>query len=265
MRSPLPDPRSGHRAGDWRRAAVAAVTAWVLAAACGGSTSTESAATTVVPASSVPTTVAVATTVTTAPALPSVGQDVAAAKRILLQPGDLPGYKALSTETSPFVKVYPSCTKNQLLPGGSSGRRASQGLFYLDETATVRALQTTGISSFAVFADDEVAARRAVADLAKPETAQCAGRALLDAVRDATSPPATGLTQTSAALPALNVGQESAGLRTTIASTSSQHFDLTVVRKGRVLAYLFVTRLGKAAPTENDRQRLTALLLSRMP
>ena len=248
------------------KAAASAAVVSVLAAACGGSTSTESAATTVAPASTVQTTPpTVATTMTTAAPLPSVAQDAAAAKRVLLRLGDLPGYKALSSETSPFVKVYPTCTTNQLMPGGASGRRAGQGTFYLDETVTVRALQTTGVSSFAVFAESEADARRAVADLATPDVIQCVGKALLANVRDLTSPPATGLSQTSVALPALKVGQESAGIQTVVASTASQYFDLTVVRKGRMLAYLFVVRLGKAPPPEADRERLAGLLVGRMP
>ncbi len=248
-----------------RAAAVAALVSG-LAASCGGSTSTKSLATTVAPASTVQTTPStLSTTMTTATALPSVAQDAAAANRVLLRLGDLPGYKALSSEVSPFVKVYSTCTANQLMPGGASGRRAGQGTFYLDETATVRALQTTGVSSFAVFADNEADARRAVADIAKPDVVQCVGKALLANVRDLTSPPVTGLSQTSVALPALRVGPESAGLRTTVTSAAPQYFDLTVVRKGRMLAYLFVVRLGKAPPPEADRQRLTDILLGRMP
>jgi hypothetical protein len=245
-----------------RRVAATAVM-WVVAASCAGSTSTGSTATTVAPPAAAPPTTTVATTVTTAAALPSVAQDAAAAKRVLLAPADLPGYTTTSPEESPFVKVYRTCTGNQLMPGGTSGRRASQGLFLLDETATVRAVQTTAISSFAVFADNEADARRAVADLAKPDVAPCVGRALLAEAHDLT--PVTNLSQTSVALPALNVGQESAGLRTTVAGTSSQYFDLTVVRKGRMLAYLFVSRLGKAPFPEADRQRLAGLLASRLP
>ena len=189
---------------------------------------------------------------------------MAAAKRVLLQPADLPTYKAPSGEASPFVHVYPSCTKDELMPGGTSSRRAGQGPFLLDETATVRALQTTALSSFAVFADNEADARRAVAELAKADVAQCVGNALLADVRNLTSPPATNLTETSVALPALTVGEESAGLRTTVAGTSSQSFDLTVVRKGRMLAYLWVSRLGKVPFPEVDRQRLTGVLASRL-
>jgi hypothetical protein len=261
--------RARRRIGRRVRCVVGAAVLSAMTAACGGgstststatsaSTSTEATATTVAPATTAPPT----TTATKTTSLPAVAQDVAAAKRVLLQPADLPTYKAPSGEASPFVQVYPTCTKDQLMPGGTSSRRAGQGLFFLDETATVRALQTTGVSSFAVFADNEADARRAVADLAKPDVVECVGKALLADVRELT--PGTNVTETSVPLPALTVGQETAGLRTTVAGTSSQYFDLTVVRKGRMLAYLWVSRLGKVPFPEVDRQRLTALLASRL-
>ena len=237
----------------------------VLAGACGGSGGDEPA----VQASTTVTTVAPVTTLaptsTTASPLRSAAEDAAAARRVLLQAGDLPGYRqGGSSGPSGYLDVYRTCTGNALMPGGRSARAAGQGPFVNDETAAVRAVQTTSVSSFAVFAETESDARRALVDLAKPDVAPCIGRALLAEVNNLTSPPGTAANQTSAVLPALNLGDEAAGLRTTVAGVVPQYFDLTAVRKGRALTFLFVSRLSRSPFPEADRQRLAGLLVSRI-
>lgn len=254
-----------------RTAACAGVLA-VLASGCGGSGgSTESAATTISPTSTAPTTapppVTTVPAATTTQRLPSVAQDAATAQRILLRAGDLPGYQASSTsEPVGYVGAYSQCVPNPLLPGGRTGRSAGQGPFVLDETAVVRVVQTTSISSFAALAESESDARRLLADLAKPSVGPCVGKALMTKVNELTSRPATSGSQTTSALPALKIGDESTGLRTAVAGSGpvSQYFDLTVVRKGRALAYLFVVRLSKDPPPEADRQRLAGVIVSRI-
>lgn len=221
----------------------------VLAAGCGGSGGQEPAA--------APT--------TTAPAVRSAAEEAAAAERALLRAADLPGYRqGASTQVSPYATVYSTCTGNPLLPGGPSTGGAGQAPFVNDETAAVRAVQTTSVSSFAVFAENEADARRTLADLAKPDVAPCVGNALLAEVNNLTSPRGRAEAQTSAALPSLSVGDESAGLRTTVAGTVPQHFDLTVARKGRALTFLLVSRLGRSPFPEADRRRLADLLVSRI-
>ncbi len=252
------------------RVALAGLLA-VLAGGCGGSpkaaaptvttasTSTASTSTTV----PTPTTVRASTTVK-APPLPSAAQDVAAAKRILLLAGDLPGYTPSPTsEPVGYSSAYFTCTKNMLLPGGRSPRSASQGGFILDETVVVRAAQTTSISSFAAFATSEADAKRLVTELAKPEVADCAAKTLAAAVKDLTG---TAPNASTATLPTLAAGDESTGLRTTATGTTAvlQYFDLTVVRKGRALAFLFVSRLGKTPLPESERQRLVRVLAVRL-
>ena len=246
------------------RVAYAAL-ASLLAGGCGGSGGDEAAG----PASTTVTTVVPVTTVappsTTASPLRSAAQDTAAARRVLLQAGDLPGYRqGQSSEPSGYVDVYSTCTGNALMPGGRSARSAGQAPFINDETAAVRAVQTTSVSSFAVFAETDVDARRALADLAKPDLAPCVGKALLAELNNLTSPPGTAANQTSAALPPLSVADEVAGLRTTVGGAVSQYFDLTVVRKGRALTFLFVVRLARSPFPEADRQRLAGLLASRI-
>lgn len=233
--------------------------------ACGGSP------TATAPSATTSTTLAATTTAaptTTAPALPPVAQDAVAARRVLLRAGDLPGFaQSSSPEPTDFATVYFTCTRDVLLPGGRSPRSASQGDFLLDETATVRAVQTTLVSSFASLADSESDARRAVVELAKPEVAQCAGKALAAAVNGLTSPPGTApANPPTVALPSLDLGDESAGLRTTVTRAAvPQYFDLTVVRRGRALAFLFVSRLSKAPFPEADRRRIVGVLAARLP
>ena len=194
-----------------RLVAVAAL-ASVLGGACGGSGGNESAATSTTSA----TVTTAAPTATTAPRLPPAAEDAAAAKRVLLRTADLPGYKqSPSSQVSPYATVYSRCTGNPLMPGGTSARSAGQGPFVNDETATVRSVQTTAVSSFAVFADTESDARRAIADVSRPDVAPCVGRSLLADATSLTSQSGAA-TQTSAALPVLKVGDDAAGLRTTV-------------------------------------------------
>ena len=148
------------------RLVVVAALASVVGGACGGSGGTESAATSTTSA----TVTAAAPTATSAPRLPPAAEDAAAARGVLLRAADLPGYKqSPSSQASPYANVYSQCTGNPLMPGGTRPRRAGQGAFINDETAAVRAVQTTSVSSFAVFADTESDARRAIADLGQPD------------------------------------------------------------------------------------------------
>jgi len=239
----------------------------VVAGGCGGSSpkprSAGTSTTAAPPVVVTTTTTTVPAPTTTAGPLPAKADDAARAKGVLLRASDLPGYKAGSSTPSSYVNVYGKCTGSALMPAGRTGRSAAQGPFVLDETAAVRAVQTTAVSSFAVFADNAAAAHEAVASLAKPEVGPCAAQALVASVGSPTPPAAA---PTTVALPALNLGEESAALRTTIpGAAATQYFDLTVVRKGRVLAYLFVVRLSKESPPEPDRQRLAAVLVTRMP
>src|SRR4051794_20676909 len=150
----------------------------VAAGACGSSSTSKAASVSTVTTTTVATTTSLATTTTlktvpttgtstTRPPLPSIAQDVAAARQILLKPSDLPGYSpSPSADINGYVSNYATCSRDPLLPGGKAERAASQGGFLLDETAAVRAAQTTSVSSFAAFADTEADARRVFTELA---------------------------------------------------------------------------------------------------
>lgn len=236
----------------WTRVAVAVIAAGTLLAACGDDKESSSSTTTTV-----------ATTTTT---LSQIQLDRQKADRVVLAAADVPGYTqdAPSTDDeSPELEAAANaCVNNNPVlvvlgtdndPRGVNGPDFSKG----DEST---------ISSSVTFAETEEQATAAMAAASVATFPACFSRALTAEIRkDATF---TSPTVSTAKLPALTVGNQSIGYRSTVrARVQGQaitlYFDFTFIRAGRGVAVLDGFMLGSALP-EAERVRLTTLLAQRM-
>lgn len=242
-----------------RRLALVVIAAIVMLTACGDADES---------APQLPTvpTVATTTSAETAPAAPAteqpvtdVGGDRRAAQRILLRPADVPTVPP--GPTSRFAEAYPECGRSQLLPTGKDPRHPRPTSYLGDETAEVGRVQTTVVNSWAVLAPDESTAREVLAILRRPEVLDCVTRRIAEAFTEGGS---GNMARTTSPLPTPVLGDETVAFRTRVTEVVNFDVELTVIRRGRALAYLLTSRLGNTPFEDSERLRMARLMADRM-
>jgi len=182
----------------------------------------------------------------------------------LLTADDVPGFVTLP-KPSNWPQVYAECGGDDtLLPGGTSG---GHGVitFYRDDTVQLRKLQVDGVESYAVLADTEAEAQRTMGVLADPGFRRCVQDGLAVAQEETVvNEQVVGSSTLDLETPP--VGDGVVAFRVTV-DEAEHHFDheLTAIRKGRALAFLFTGRLGSDSYPDSERQRLVSAIASRMP
>jgi|GEM_PF-4583074 len=193
------------------------------------------------------------------------GRDRAAATRILVTADDVPGFTKVRGPSG-WPPVYAACAGDPLLPGRDSSDLPFAS-FLRDETPVLRKLQVDGVESYAVLAGTEAEAERPVALLADPGFRTCVQRGLEVAQEETVeNKQVIGSSITDLPTAALGDGVTVAAFRVTV-DEEFHHIDheLTVVHKGRALAFLFTGRLGIDSYPDSERQRLASVLAGRMP
>jgi hypothetical protein len=236
----------------WARAALAVVAAGTLLAACGDDKESSSSTT---------------TTLATTTTLSQIQLDRQKADRVVLAAADVPGYTMDAPEPddeSPELEAAANaCVNNNPVlvvlgtdndPRGVNGPDFSKG----DEAT---------ISSSVTFAETEEQATAAIAAASVATFPNCFSRALATELRKPESG-FTNVTVATAKLPALTVGSQSVGYRSTVrgrvqGQALTMYFDFTFIRAGRGVAVLDGFAFGTALP-EAERVRLATLLAQRM-
>ncbi len=186
------------------------------------------------------------------------------ATAFLLTADDMPGFVTLPRPSN-WPPVYAECGgEDTLLPGGSSG---GHGVitFYRDDTARLRKLQVDGVESYAVLAETDADAQRTMDVVADPAFQRCMQDGLAVAEEETVeNEQVVGSSTIDLETPA--VADEVVAFRVTV-DEAEHHFDheLTAIRKGRALAFLFTGRLGSDSYPDSERQRLAEAIASRMP
>jgi hypothetical protein len=193
---------------------------------------------------------------------------MADAHRVLVSDADLPGYKA-----TPAVNADASTVQAAGQFQECAGAAARLG----DDSRTVQSPgyfkdRVTAVSSLAMVASDEAAARTAMADLSRANLAQCL-TALYRNVLGLDLLP--GTVAATDLLPTAKVGDQSITWRTTIhvavagavagqagGQTVVAYSDLTFFRTGRTVASLFDFQVGDPFPTA-ERTRLVDAMATR--
>lgn len=185
------------------------------------------------------------------------------AASMLLTADDLPGSTVLSSVpvdgAGTFAAAAGPCAPEDLLIVGHDARRGAA-------TALVRHDPSVTVSSSAAIGQTEAEARSAMAALNAPAFQSCfAGeirRALLSQARFET------VTVSTTALPAMAVGDDAAGYRSTVEAageggTVQVYVDYVFIRSSRALAVLFDLALETPLP-DDERVRLASAMADRM-
>lgn len=191
--------------------------------------------------------------------VPDVSDDRRAAQRILLRPADVPTVPP--GPTSRYAEAYFECGRSQLLPTGNDPRYPPPTGYLGDETAEVGRAQTTVVNSWAVLAPNESTGREVVAILRRPEVLDCVTRRIADGFLEG---PSGDAAQRTSPLPTPMLGDETVAFRTRVTDMVNFDVELTVIRRGRALAYLLTSRLGNTPFEDAERLRLARLMAERM-
>jgi len=189
--------------------------------------------------------------------------DRAAATRFLLTADDVPGFTMLPRPSN-WPPVYAECGDDPLLPG-SGPPDPEPTSFIRDETARLRKLQVDGVESYAVVAGSEADAERTLALVSDAGFRTCVQKGLEVAQEESVeNEQVVGSSIVDLATPP--VGDGVAAFRVTVLEGEHQFdHELTVVRKGRAVAFLFTGRLGTDSYPDSERQRLASAMAARMP
>jgi hypothetical protein len=122
-------------------------------------------------------------------------------------------------------------------------------------------VQTTVVNSWAVLAPDESTAREVVATLRRPEVLDCVTRWIAEAFTEGGS---GSTARTTSPLPTPVLGDETVAFRTRVTEVVNFDLELTVIRRGRALAYLLTSRLGNTPFEDAERLRMAHLMADRM-
>lgn len=251
--SRLPLPSGPYTAPVRKRTVGIGLVALLLMVGCSddGESSTATTATTVAPTSTT---------------LSQAQLDQAKATRIVLTVADLPGFTMDApdpADTSTLGTDAAECINNNPVlsqlgddpdPRGALGADYSKG-----EEITV--------GSSVTFADTEDQARSAFTDLSAASFPACFARIFASELRTQ-DPTFTSVNVNTTRLPAITVGDQSAGFRSVARITSSGvavtlNVDLTFIRVGRAVAELDTITLGTQFPAA-ERLRLATALAGRM-
>lgn len=212
------------------------------------------------------TSVTATTVATTSTTLSQVQLDKQKAGRVVLTAADVPGFTAdppsPSDNNPAFEAALSACVNNDPLvvrightddPRGAASSDFSKG-----DALTVGSSVTFGET------DDQT--RTAISDLSTTTFTSCIGKAYVAGFKDQAG--LTNVTATAAKLPALTVGDQSVGYRTTVKFRSqgqnvTVYSDVTFIRSGRALAEFDATTSPTPYP-EAERTRLVTALAGRM-
>jgi hypothetical protein len=190
-----------------------------------------------------------------------VATDLEDAHRVLVSSTDLPGYNATPAADAAEASTVQAAGQFQECAGagaalGDDNRTVQSPGYFKD--------RVTAVSSLAVVAADETAARTAMGDLSRANLAQCL-TALYRTVLGLDLLP--GTVAATDLLPTAKVGDQSITWRTTIhvavgGQTVAAYSDLTFFRTGRTVASLFDFQVGDPFPTA-ERTRLVDAMATR--
>ena len=233
----------------------------VLLSACNGDDS--SAPTTTAPSSTAPTATVPPSTTASAS---QVELDRQKGQRVVLTAADLPGFTMGAPDedddSAELEAAANACVNNDRLltrlGEDDDPRGANSTDFHRSNVLTV--------NSGVTFGETEDEARTSMTALGAPSFTGCFSNDLAAELRQ--RPTFTGVSVSTARLPALSAGDQSAGYRSTArAQVSGQsvtfYFDFTFIRSGRVLAVISALGIGTPFP-EAERSRLATTVAGRM-
>jgi hypothetical protein len=196
---------------------------------------------------------------------PTAADDRKAASAFLLTTDDVPGFTKVPRPSN-WPPVYAECGHDPLLPGSDSTEPVVTS-FLRDDTARLRKLQVDGVESYSVMATTEAEAERTLALVADAGFRSCVQKGIEVAQEETVeNRQVISSTIVDLAAPAPAPADGAAAFRVTV-EEEFNHFDheLTVVRKGRALAFLFTGRLGTDSYPDSERHRLASVIAGRMP
>ncbi len=186
--------------------------------------------------------------------LPSVEQDKQLAGRIVLTAADLPGYREAREEDDDegIERAFAGCVQNDTVltaqePGDP---RTVEGNDF-------RKGDEQSLGSKATIAETDVQAQAALARLRDQTVLRCLEGAVRREAAASLDPGVTLQTITVSNLPVATVGDDTVGLRIQVTlgvqgQTVPVTSDLTVMRRGRAVAFLFTAGAGTFPSSERD-------------
>jgi hypothetical protein len=202
---------------------------------------------------------------TTSTTLSQTQLDKQKAQRVVLTVADLTGFTADAPDPSDndpeLDTAISACVNNNPLVTRLGDDVDDRGAFSPDFSN-----DDTTVGSSVTFAETEDQARTAIADLSATSVAGCFTKAFTAAFKK--TPGVSNVTATTAKLPAITVGDQSVGYRTTLkfraqSQNVTVYSDLTFIRSGRGLAEVDTNSSPAVFPAA-ERTRLATTLAGRM-
>ena len=197
----------------------------------------------------------------TTSSVPTEGADRERAGRVVLTPGDLPGFRVQQSDAdgdAAFSDAYRRCRDQPLVLLDDANPRLARSAGFASTNSRLR------LSSFAILLREEGEARDVLAGIRRVFEGPCFDAALRDglaekfdgrdvAVRDFGLPPVTDD----------RIARRVMFTRVVERAQEAVHFDLTYLRQGRAVAGLVVAGFMVPFPTD-QRVRLTNLIAGRL-
>jgi hypothetical protein len=194
---------------------------------------------------------------------PSSDQDRESAARILLSRDDVPDFIRFP-RGSGWIPVYTKCGRDgALLPG--RGSRFPKPTSFIRDATTMQKLEVDAVESHAVLAKTQADAEHTMDVLSDPAFRRCVQKGL-EIAQEETVEGKEVVGSSIVELETPVAVDEMVAFRVAV-NEESFHIDheLTVIRKGRALAFLFTGRFGPASYPDSARQRLVSIMAARMP